>query len=122
VIIEHDSISTERRESAAVASKEPLKQVVETMNSFRQNKVEKSSIRQSNVEKSCIRQVSVRHSNTTTSSTDLVGNANSKITSSYLPSRIFSSNKVEPLLENTNYDNHNDYISNIYNYIIELII
>ena len=105
MIIEHDSISTGRRESTAVASKEPLKEVVETMTSFRQSKVEKSSIRQSNVEKSCIRQVSVRHSNTT-SSTDLVGNANSKITSSYLPSRIFSPNKVEPLLENTNYDNN----------------
>ena len=88
MVIEHDSISTGRRESTAVASKEPLKQVVETMR----------SVRQRNVEQGSFRHVSVRQSNSSSSS--------------YFPARKFLPNKVEPLLENADYNNDNNNNNN----------
>ena len=85
MVIEHEpSISTGRRESTAVASKEPLKQVVETMR----------SVRQRNVEQGSFRHVSVRQSNSSSSS--------------YFPARKVLPNKVEPLLESANYNNDNN--------------
>ena len=90
MVIEHEpSISTGRRESTAVASKEPLKQVVETMR----------SVRQRNVEQGSFRHVSVRQSNSSSSS-------------AYFPARKFLPNKVEPLLENANYNNDNNNNTN----------
>ena len=88
MVIEHDSISTGRRESTAVASKEPLKQVVETMR----------SVRQRNVEQGSFRHVSVRQTNSSSSS--------------YFPARKFLPNKVEPLLESANYNNNNNNNNN----------